>query len=292
MASSKLIVQILVATVFATSLMPMVDFHQAYVLRSVVDRDLHEKTPGNHSIGLLEVVLNDTKPIREIADDSKQKVPNNSTLRQEQPENKVDDKGGVVSKQSTTPEERDVVLDDDSWLHSADEVDDEWWLSSSYEPYDDVKDNSTERDGNSTSFYEGAWPFQDPGQAKIYLVHVGKAGGKSLYSKLSTEKIRKAVSCRMASRSNGLAPRNGICLGPDRRSMPVLAQQTLGLFHMKAGLYKPKELAWLQRETNMLLFTVRDPIDRLVSAFNYHHHGWFRGPPDQRQQYRGSTRCL
>lgn len=43
---------------------------------------------------------------------------------------------------------------------------------------------------------------------------------------------------------------------------------------------------WLRNATNLLLVTLRDPVDRIVSAFNYHHFEVFKGEePLPRDQY-------
>ena len=56
-----------------------------------------------------------------------------------------------------------------------------------------------------------------------------------------------------------------------------LTQHTLGYFHANGGGRKNRKgRAWLLNNTNMFLFNVRDPIGRLISAFNYHRQCPYR----------------
>lgn len=52
-----------------------------------------------------------------------------------------------------------------------------------------------------------------------------------------------------------------------------LEKHIVGYFHMMGLLLTSKERNWLRNNTNVFLFTVRDPIDRLVSTYNYHRSG-------------------
>lgn len=52
-----------------------------------------------------------------------------------------------------------------------------------------------------------------------------------------------------------------------------LEKSIAGYFHMMGILLTPNERSWLMNNTNVFLFTVRDPIARLVSTYNYHRSG-------------------
>lgn len=43
--------------------------------------------------------------------------------------------------------------------------------------------------------------------------------------------------------------------------------------------YTPVQQRWLRKYTNLLLVTIRDPIDRIVSAFNFHRFSYFKDAP-------------
>jgi hypothetical protein len=71
-----------------------------------------------------------------------------------------------------------------------------------------------------------------------------------------------------------------------------LARRTLGVFHMQGAPYSIDDKAWLMKNTNLFLFTVRDPIERLASAYNYHwnifkrHYSQVGGSPQLETFYR------
>ena len=139
-----------------------------------------------------------------------------------------------------------------------------------------------------------------PTSPRIYLIHVGKAGGTTLTRALMLDNTTasggfnvaaRAVKCMVDKESksqffSGLfSKRNVGSVGiisdwkegfsacyKHPPGISQLTRRTLGVYHMQGHPYSEEEKAWLLNNTNMFLFTVRDPIERLVSAYNYHRH--------------------
>lgn len=101
-------------------------------------------------------------------------------------------------------------------------------------------------------------------ETNLYFIHVGKAGGMSLNKKFRTATLVRRLPCYMNATNTRLRYR---CNG--RGS--AFRRHLLGRFHMGNVLYSKEQRKWLQENTNLLVFSVRDPVDRIVSAFNYHY---------------------
>ena len=133
-----------------------------------------------------------------------------------------------------------------------------------------------------------------PKNPRIFLIHVGKAGGTTLTRALMLDNTTasggynvaaRAVKCIVDKESksqffSGLFSKRNV--GSDGNisdwkegisacykhppGISQLTRRTLGVFHMQGHPYSEEEQAWLLHNTNMFLFTVRNPIERLVSA--------------------------
>ena len=53
-------------------------------------------------------------------------------------------------------------------------------------------------------------------------------------------------------------------------SQSQFSRHVLSHFHVGSPAFTAEEKAWLLNNTNVFLYTIRDPIDRIVSAFYYH----------------------
>ena len=150
-----------------------------------------------------------------------------------------------------------------------------------------------------------------PTSPRIYLIHVGKAGGTTLTRALMLDNTTAPIDPHYVDKSGRvIVPYNVAAIavkcmvnmarvatvttvGPDGNitfnihgdwkegtsacykyppGISQLTRRTLGVYHMQGHPYSEEEKAWLLNNTNMFLFTVRDPIERLVSAYNYHRH--------------------
>jgi len=158
----------------------------------------------------------------------------------------------------------------------------EWWLARVDSDDDSIDEEESSRalDNLRTPYdpkYDNitAWPFQNPDRVHMYFVHVGKAGGKSLYQHLHINTTPNRARCRMkAKRVNNIN-----CYGKRTRryrQMSMIAKRILGHIHVHNPMYKERVREWLRHRTNLLLVTVRDPIDRIRSAFNFHHNQFFQ----------------
>lgn len=122
---------------------------------------------------------------------------------------------------------------------------------------------------SSTRIKGGVWPFKSRESVRILLVHLGKAGGMSLYKKLrirNEKQLQRKLACQLQRRKVAK------CKDPFARHSKF-GQALLARYHMMARSLGRKQLKYLLYEkggANLLVFTVRNPFDRLVSAFHYH----------------------
>lgn len=132
---------------------------------------------------------------------------------------------------------------------------------------------------NSFTPSSQSWSFESSEEARIYFIHPGKSGGKSLYRHLGIHGKTRYLSCLM----KGLPAMR--CL-PTKQKGTMLRQLVQGHLHVASPRYKPEQREWLRNHSNLLLFTVREPLDRIVSAFNYHFNEQFQGQaPLARKEY-------
>ena len=101
---------------------------------------------------------------------------------------------------------------------------------------------------------ERLWPFNSSKDVKGYLIHVGKAGGSSLQYRLNVLDAIPILPCRMNSTSQ---EQEESCI--KRKDKSILKQRMFASFHTFSSRYKPVQKQWLRSNTNLLIFTVRDP---------------------------------
>jgi hypothetical protein len=151
-------------------------------------------------------------------------------------------------------------------------------------------------DKNETSTSLTRWPFGNASDMRLQFIHVGKAGGMSLRESLPIAQRGQVLeACRRRhleeEDKHSSIRRHWIeaCDVPlPSDESPMLAQRMFAFQHMCCG---HAGFEWLPEETpdqptqtaamllNLLVFTVRDPVDRLVSTFNYQHQMNFAGKP-------------
>lgn len=122
------------------------------------------------------------------------------------------------------------------------------------------------------SFYEDLlelhWPFGFR-FARIYVIHVGKTGGATLNEALKFKiQQKKFLECRM-HRNVVMDPCRNAGKRPGAANVSHLTQRAYAHMHMREPV-EVKRNAWLANHTNVLLFTIRDPLQRFASALNYH----------------------
>ena len=116
-----------------------------------------------------------------------------------------------------------------------------------------------------------------PVPPRIYFVHVGKAGGKTMYKIFHIFSKKGALKCRMKNSDTikDYQQLDDICYKP-KKDESVLSKNIMIWLHLDRFLDNGNR--WGLDHTNIFLFSVRDPIDRLLSAFNFHRHqlkvGW------------------
>ncbi|KAL7479235.1 hypothetical protein ACHAW6_004976 [Cyclotella cf. meneghiniana] len=120
------------------------------------------------------------------------------------------------------------------------------------------------------------------GAPYILYVHVGKTGGITLERgvPIPTSIIIPTLQCIVAQLNSTLHnlelhEAKSTCLSrhyPGHEKAPKLTNHILAHKHLWSSLYKPHEMEFAIRHLDTILVTTRNPIDRIVSAFNYHRN--------------------
>lgn len=135
------------------------------------------------------------------------------------------------------------------------------------------------------------WPFRtSPMNAthatdiRYVFVHVGKTGGMSLYNKLHVVDQYRILRCRINNTTKTVRRNsNDPCLPlQQKQRSPLLKQRVFGQLHKATAILQQSDEAWMHAHTNLILMTTRNPLDRVVSAFNFHRHAVFVGDPSDR----------
>ena len=121
--------------------------------------------------------------------------------------------------------------------------------------------------------------------ARIYFVHVGKTGGITLERgvPIETNNKRIAIPCIMEKMEEGTSVSLSLedavekCSRQTkpkklRRQTPALSKHILSHKHLFSALFTKEEMDWILARVNTFLITTRNPVDRIVSAFNYHRN--------------------
>lgn len=140
--------------------------------------------------------------------------------------------------------------------------------------YGAIFPRSARGDKNLVDFYHSTPQRQfdyNPQLTRIFFLHVGKAGGSSFYSHFIPNRRERRVllPCHIqASLENATSYEP--CLVAKYRFQ--LERHVIGHLHLAGGLYKREHMTFLRGNgTNLALFSVRDPVARFVSAFNFHY---------------------
>ena len=116
-----------------------------------------------------------------------------------------------------------------------------------------------------------------PKDPQFYFIHIGKAGGVTLYHSLQLIDTVDAVKCVLNNTHNGNHDeRRNSCYIYSQRDSSQLSRHILGYYHMAGINLNDEARRWLMDNTNIFLFTVRNPIDRLVSTYNYHRYEYYK----------------
>eukprot|EP00980_Cylindrotheca_fusiformis_P018738 scaffold6241_cov129-Cylindrotheca_fusiformis.AAC.15 len=108
-------------------------------------------------------------------------------------------------------------------------------------------------------------------QPSIYFIHVGKAGGMTLRQYLPiplAEKKRELICWRKHDKNQTSADH---CFSSNS-NYSVLTKRIHGHFHIGSSFFSLDEQQFLMEHTNTFLYNLRNPVDRIVSAFYYHQN--------------------
>ena len=162
-------------------------------------------------------------------------------------------------------------------------------VAPSHPPRDDDNDDYYYDDDRAHA------PTVMPRDPRMYLIHVGKAGGTTLVRAFRLSDTIRSVRCmtNVSSVEIDIGGRGGeggdvedvdvvddtkrdACYGHSSKSSQ-LERRTLGYYHMWGHGLDDGDRTWLMENTNVFLYTVRDPIDRLISAYNFHKQLYHEG---------------
>ena len=103
-----------------------------------------------------------------------------------------------------------------------------------------------------------------PDDPRIHFIHIGKAGGITFEGSLGLHRKIGEVKCNVRNKDGT----NNCSVNKAKDSQ--LFNHTIGKYHMWGGNYNKEEKEWMLNNSNVFLYTVRHPIDRLISTYNYH----------------------
>ncbi|CAJ1946436.1 unnamed protein product [Cylindrotheca closterium] len=119
--------------------------------------------------------------------------------------------------------------------------------------------------------------FPLPSNPQVYFVHVGKAGGLTMNLILDTEGKWKAIDC-FIEQSERLGESYttfpSTCYVPSVGFPSQLSQHMVSHLHLAGFRFNRTHREWILNHTDTFLYTVRDPVHRLVSAYNFHRYNF------------------
>lgn len=107
----------------------------------------------------------------------------------------------------------------------------------------------------------------------MLFIHVGKAGGMTLRVHLPVPlaKNKKELICWRRNETD-----TANCLAPSNSS--ALSNHIRGHMHIGSSFFSSDEQDFLMSHTDTFLFSIRNPIDRVISAFYYHQNQKIKYP--------------
>ncbi|KAL7546474.1 hypothetical protein ACHAWF_009806, partial [Thalassiosira exigua] len=176
--------------------------------------------------------------------------------------------------QLSTLASRDVDRGVVGWMSNGNNNSDSPWpiTNDSYSSVDEPKSLHAIQNETNIKVKQNATTFNHlpdypmPGNPRMYFIHVGKAGGVTIGKSISLDKKRTLLPCRMNKTRHG--EDDSSCYtepGASQFSLHVISH-----FHLTSPLFTKNQKTWLLDNTNTFLYPIRDPIDRLISAFYFH----------------------
>ena len=132
------------------------------------------------------------------------------------------------------------------------------------------------------------WPIEGK-KVHIYYIHVGKTGGLTLEYRIPIPIKRKQLSfdcvIEEVNRSQSVEDALNAC-DPQRAGDTAISRQIVAHYHLTAPTYSSEQKDWSLKLTNTILFTIRNPIDRIISAFHFQYNRGYVAKPKPREHYR------
>eukprot|EP00804_Cyclotella_cryptica_P004480 CCRYP_017630-RB/>CCRYP_017630-RB protein AED:0.01 eAED:0.01 QI:53/-1/1/1/-1/1/1/17/487 len=186
---------------------------------------------------------------------------------------------------------KSVWLDHTSIVHHGDDDDDDDAFRTMGNPHGDNSSRQAlagyklHRSNGTEPHWSHQWLdglATTKGAPYILYVHVGKTGGITLERgvPIPTPAIIQTLQCIVAQLNStqhhiALHDAKSTCLSrhyPRHHKAAKLTNHILAHKHLWSALYKPHEMEFAIRHSDTILITTRNPVDRIVSAFNYHRN--------------------
>ena len=94
-----------------------------------------------------------------------------------------------------------------------------------------------------------------PENPRIHFIHIGKAGGQTIDDSLGFNRTKEEVHCKVAL----LEQQDFNNCSANKEGDSALFNHTIGTYHLWGGDYNNEEKEWMLDNSNVFLFTVRDP---------------------------------
>ena len=121
----------------------------------------------------------------------------------------------------------------------------------------------------NTSYTRLGWEDM-PNDPRIEFIHVGKAGGFSITMSVYYGPYRKRGEIKCIGAKLRAGDEDIKSCNTSRAGDSQIFNHTVGRYHMTGPAMSQDEKEWLLNTSNTFLFSVREPIDRIISTYNYH----------------------
>ena len=113
------------------------------------------------------------------------------------------------------------------------------------------------------------WMIDMPNDTRMEFIHIGKTGGVTILKSFDLFRKRSEVKCIVAKPRVNTTANISPC-NTNRAHDSKIYNHTIGHYHMDGGHMKKEEREWLLQNSNTFLYSIRDPISRIISTYNYH----------------------
>ena len=104
---------------------------------------------------------------------------------------------------------------------------------------------------------------------RIEYIHIGKTGGMTIHKSFELFRKRREVKCIVAKLRTNTDINS---CNTNRANDSKIYNHTIGHYHGDGVHIGVEGMEWLLQNSNTFLYSIRDPISRIISAYNYHRN--------------------